>query len=160
SAYGNHNILNEDISEGIPSFIRSGSTYFKERQHDLHAMIRTFGAPQLFLTLSAAEDRWPDLQHVLATTDSGNTSASHRPVHSAIHFLNRYHYLRKKILKSVPCSGFGALRAYFSRKEFQRRSMTHVHDLYWTTKTIPQLIRENYIRADIPDPLLEPELYH
>jgi len=39
------------------------------------------------------------------------------------------------------------------------RMMLHVHDLYWTSMSISQLIEVHYVRADIPDPFLEPELY-
>jgi hypothetical protein len=159
STYGDYYITNEQIAHSIPSFIRSGSTYFKERQHDLHAMISKFGPPSLFVTLTASEEDWDDLQEVLVKTDNGDSTASHRPVHSTIHFLNRYHYFRNKVLKNINMSSFGELRAYFSRKEFQKRQMLHVHDLLWTTSTITMLIAINFIRADIPDPENESELY-
>jgi hypothetical protein len=45
------------------------------------------------------------------------------------------------------------------RFEFQLRGAIHSHCLLWTEKPIPQLIRENYIRADIPDPTKEPRLH-
>src|SRR3954462_10042106 len=40
------------------------------------------------------------------------------------------------------------------------RMMLHIHDLYWTSMSISQLIQDNYIRADMPDPIQEPELFH
>ena len=45
------------------------------------------------------------------------------------------------------------------RFEFQLRGAIHSHCLLWSEKQIPQLIRENYIRADIPDPTKEPRLH-
>ena len=46
------------------------------------------------------------------------------------------------------------------RHEFQLRAAIHTHSLLWTEKSIDQLIAEDFIRADIPDPIEEPLLYH
>ena len=46
------------------------------------------------------------------------------------------------------------------RREFQLRAAIHTHSLLWTEKSIDQLITEDFIRADIPDPIEEPLLYH
>src|SRR5436305_6569541 len=45
------------------------------------------------------------------------------------------------------------------RHEFQLRGAIHTHSLLWTLRTIDELIAEDYIRADLPDPILEPELH-
>jgi len=46
------------------------------------------------------------------------------------------------------------------RMEFQLRGAIHSHWLMWTQKGIEQMIQEDWIRADIPDPNLEPMLYY
>jgi hypothetical protein len=45
------------------------------------------------------------------------------------------------------------------RHEFQLRATIHTHSLLWTQRTIDELIAENYIRADVPDPILKPKLH-
>jgi len=45
------------------------------------------------------------------------------------------------------------------RFEFQLRQAIHTHMLLWVGRSIPDLIRHNYIRGDIPDPLKEKQLY-
>ena len=46
-----------------------------------------------------------------------------------------------------------------TRMEFQLRGAIHSHIMLWVSKTIPQMISDKFIRADIPDPNIEPELY-
>src|SRR6266540_2830423 len=99
-------------------------------------MIKKLGPPTLFVTLSAAESDWPDLHHVLSITDNGDTTPSRCPVHATLHFINRYHYLRNKVLKKDSVSGFGTLDNFFSSREFQKWMMLHIHDLYWTSMSI------------------------
>ncbi|RHZ48020.1 hypothetical protein Glove_562g16 [Diversispora epigaea] len=43
--------------------------------------------------------------------------------------------------------------------QFQNRGAAHTHGVFWTNKTIEEMINENTIRSDIPDPQIEPELY-
>src|SRR5439155_22789816 len=41
----------------------------------------------------------------------------------------------------------------------QLSQASHAHMLFWTEKSIDELIEERYIRAEIPDPILESELH-
>ena len=45
------------------------------------------------------------------------------------------------------------------RYEFQLCAAIHTHSLLWTSKSINTLIAEDFICADIPDPIQEPQLY-
>ena len=44
--------------------------------------------------------------------------------------------------------------------EIQLRGAIHSHIMLWVSKTIPQIINKKFIRADILDPNIEPELYY
>ena len=46
------------------------------------------------------------------------------------------------------------------RHEFQQHGAIHTHSVLWTEKSIEALIAEDFIRADIPDPIREPRLHH
>jgi hypothetical protein len=50
SQYGTRNIINEQITNVIPAFIRTGERYFHEKQAMINAMIQATGLPQLFIT--------------------------------------------------------------------------------------------------------------
>ena len=43
--------------------------------------------------------------------------------------------------------------------EFQNCGAAHTHGVYWVLKTIEQMINENLIRSDLPDPIAESDLY-
>src|SRR6185437_11719560 len=45
------------------------------------------------------------------------------------------------------------------RDEFQNRGSIHTHGIAYLDRSIPNLINDNVIRADLPDPQTEPVLY-
>ena len=65
--------INEDITTPIPTFIRTGDTYFHQKQLHLNAMLNKIGLPPLFVTLSMAESRWTHLRDILSSSDNGDT---------------------------------------------------------------------------------------
>jgi PIF1-like helicase len=73
-------------------------------------------------------------------------------------YYERMYYLKTKFWKT-PAAQFGDLREMVTRMEFQLRGAIHSHLMLWVSKTIPQMIDEKFIRADLPDRDHEPELY-
>ena len=55
--------------------------------------------------------------------------------------------------------GWNKIKHFFERVKFQNCDAAHTHGVYWTSKGINQMINENLIRSDVPDPITEPELY-
>ena len=45
--------------------IRSSPAFWQQKQKELMSMIRQLGCPTFFLTLSAAETKWPELLRIL-----------------------------------------------------------------------------------------------
>src|SRR5262245_51586510 len=95
SLYTGQQIIDETKTTTLPSFIRTGDTYFHEKLIHINAMIAEYGLPSLFMTLTMAEDKWPHLKHILRHTDNGNTLPTNRPLHTTLHFVHRKQKLKK-----------------------------------------------------------------
>ena len=110
------------------------------------AMIRQFGIPTLFISLSAADTKWTELlQSIYILTKKEQITLeqveqmswhqkcdliSKDPATCALYFNNRVKKFVKHILKS-PHSPLGILQNYFYRVEFQHRGSPHIHGLLW-----------------------------
>jgi hypothetical protein len=159
SLYNNQFIIDEDQTAPLPTFIRTGDSYFREKQYHLDTMVSRFGLPTLFITLSMAESKWTQLHDILAATDNCDTLPSNRPYHVALHFIHRMRMLKKHIWKNKRIIDWGEIHQFFERIEFQNRGAAHMHGCYWTSIEISALLHNHVIRSDLPDPNLEPELY-
>jgi hypothetical protein len=157
--YSNRRRINEELTIPLPTFIRTGDSYFHEKELHLNSMLHSLGLPTIFITLSMAESRWTDLHDILRQTDNGDTIPTNRPLHSALHFMHRFRSLKKEVWKNEKVSGWGTITEFFDRIEFQNRGAAHTHGCYWTSKPIREMIENNIIRSDLPDPIREPELY-
>ena len=73
SHYTNEMIVDEQRSMPLPTFIRTGDSYFKEKEHHLNTMIKAKGLPTLFITLTMAENKWIHLTEILSNTDNHDT---------------------------------------------------------------------------------------
>jgi len=159
STYSSHDIINESKTIPIPSFVRTGDTYFHRKQLHLNAMMNKLGLPTLFITLSMAENRWTHLQDILSKSDNENTLPTNRPFHCANYFVHKFQSLKNKLYKKPDLTGFGEITDFFDRVEFQNRGSAHTHSCYWTTNSIETMISNDIIRSTIPDSQYEPELY-
>ena len=132
--------------------LRGSPPYWEKAKRDLYAVIRQLGPAQLFLTLSAAETRWPHLLNILSQTVDGtvltqeevqNITWSHKcrlissdPVTCARHFDFCVQQFFNSFLKHSQ-SPFGTLKDYWYRIEFQHRGSPHLHCLLWIAD-VPQ----------------------
>ncbi|GBP55930.1 hypothetical protein EVAR_97642_1 [Eumeta japonica] len=108
-------------------------------------MIRQFGVPTLFMTISAAETQWPHLiKQLKSTVDKEEVSLeesqnipyaekcdSFSPTHLyALLFETRYKELKKWL---SPVGPFGKLKInhQYHRIEFQNRGSPHAHMMLW-----------------------------
>lgn len=57
--------INKDEAYQVFNTIRNSPAYWKAEKNNLMAMIRQLGIPTLFITLSAAETKWPELIVIL-----------------------------------------------------------------------------------------------
>ena len=158
SIYGPWSVINEKLTTSIPHFIRTGDTYFAENEQKTKAMLGACGTPTIFVTLTFNE-QWPAYRKIISSTGSKNTLASDRPWEAVQYYYERLYWLRSQFFRKPQNSGFGSLNELIERQEFQNRGAIHSHDLLWCEKSVEQLINESYIRADVPDPNMEPLLH-
>ena len=158
SNYSANMILNESITRIVPASIRTGDEFFINAEAKIRAMIRGFGYPHLFITLTFSEG-WKSYLQLLRTTGNLDPLPSNRPWEAVQFYYRRYQNLKDKLLRNRKLSGFGAMREFAERHEFQQRGAIHTHSLLWVQKPLSDLISEEFIRADLPDATTEPELH-
>src|SRR5256714_724843 len=122
-------------------------------------MVQGFGLPQIFYTMTMAEGHWSHLHNILSKTDNKDTLPSNRPFHTYLHYHHRLSSMHQYLWKNPNLTDWGNWLHHFERDEFQNRGAIHTHGIAYLSKSIPELIDSNVIRADLPDPNLEPELY-
>ena len=125
--------------------VRGSPPYYQRTFYDLLGMIRQLGTPTWFLTLSAADMKWPDViqaiakQYGVTYTDEEVASLSyddksnwlrHNPVTAARHFHYRLNVFFQDFLKS-PAKPLGEIADYAIRIEFQARGSPHAHTVIW-----------------------------
>lgn len=154
----NQEITAGDIRKNLAQFIRNdlgiqflqkvrGSpAYFQRLFYDLLGMIRHLGPATWFITLSAADLKWPDTVKliaeqqgtILSADEIGDMSWEDRcqylrsnPVTAARHFDSRVQLFLKHILLNSNLNPLGKITDYKYRIEFQHRGSPHVHMLAW-----------------------------
>lgn len=141
------NLLKKDEAFKIFSSVRSSPEYWKVEKANVMAMIRQLDIPTLFITLSAAETKWPELlvilkkvvdSVVISEDDTKDLTSSEiaRLIQSDAPTCARYFDRRFRELKSTwkaPHGPFGNLdlQNHYYRIEFQARGSPHVHMLAW-----------------------------
>ena len=161
--------------------IKGTPAYWKRFLLEVLAMVKQLGAPSFFLTLSCADLRWSELPHIISKLYNMNLTENEindmsyadrckylnmNPVFVARHFQYRVELFFKEIVLNGP---LGKVNYHVIRVEFQVRGSPHVHVFLWIENPpiLTEDTKEDYIsfvdsivRADLPNPALEPELYN
>ena len=114
-----------------------------ERQMDAMTYVRTYGRPDLFITMTT-NPRWPEIVDNLLP---GQVPRD-RPDLLALVFRLKV----KKFMGFLKGGIFGDMQAWLYSIEFQKRGLPHVHLLVWLVsndKVHPNMI-DNVISAEIP----------
>jgi hypothetical protein len=130
-------LVQHDDGYKVLKGVRSSSSHWKQEKIKVLAMIRQFGLPTFFMTLSSADTRWPELL-VQLKKNIDNTDISEEiaatlpykekarliqadPVTCALHFDKRLKCLKK--LWNSPLGPFKghAVAHHYHRIEFQQR---------------------------------------
>lgn len=138
---------------------RHSPAHWQNEQRNLFAMIMQFGLPTLFITLSAAETKWPELLIILKqTVDKEIVTAADV---EEISFLDRcrliradpvtcciyFEYRCRKLIETWNCTGgpFGEhkITHFYRRVEFQHRGSPHLHMMIWL-ENAPIFIADNH----------------
>jgi hypothetical protein len=143
-----NNLLNHDEGYNIFKNIRCSPAYWQNKKKEILAMIRQLGQPNLFLTLSAAESKWPELLVLLMKNIENITiseeEALELPYNKIAELISkdpvtcsRYFDLRINKLIHImlfkPGGPFGKnrIKDYYYRIEFQHRGSPHIHMVLW-----------------------------
>ena len=125
--------------------VRGSPPYYQRTFYDLLGMIHQLGTPTWFLTLSAADMKWPNMiqaiakQYGVTYTDDEVAALSfddksgwlrRNPVTAARHFHYRINLFFQNFLKS-PAQPLGEIVDYAIRIEFQARGSPHAHTVIW-----------------------------
>ena len=132
------------LDEGFYIFrnLRNSPAYLEKRKKDAFAMIRQIGFPSLFISLSAAETKWPELLRAIGQlndkktyTDEEIAEMDTQKIFGLIrkdsatvvrYFHHRFNTFLHDVLRSEH-NPIGEISDYFWRYEFAKRGAIHVH---------------------------------
>ena len=150
-------LIRNDDAYRVLSNDRTSPVYWSLKKRELMAMIRTLGIPTFFLTLSAAETRWPELIVILVRVlekreisreEADQISWEHKcnlirkdPVTCARYFDRRLRELFKLIRTQGGPFGEYEVDDFYIRIEFQHRGSPHAHCIIYL-KNAPKFDRD------------------
>ena len=149
---------NENMRVGkiviLPSTFIGSPHYLLELYHDSMTIVRNYGKPDLFITMTC-NPRWREIQENLLP----GQQAADRPKLCARVFNLKKDALLNFIKKD---RFFGRVFAYIYIIEFQKRGLPHCHILITLSSqskinTVEKI--DEYISAEIPDPEINPILH-
>ena len=139
-------IIQRDEGYRFLTHIRGTPAYWEKSKRDLFAMIRQLGIPTFFVTFSAADRRWIEIdnaililqgkppmseeQHKNMTWEQHCDIIMSNPVAAARMFQQRVYTLIKDVLMSE-ANPIGKVQDYYYRTEFQQRGWPHIHMVVW-----------------------------
>ncbi|XP_046810029.1 uncharacterized protein LOC124420612 [Lucilia cuprina] len=153
------NLIQHDEGYHILRGIRSSPAHWEGEKKKVLAMIRQFGLPTFFITLSAAESQWPELIVILAKIVENKTITEEEatnyttqekynlirtdPITCSRYFDQRIRHLFKHFkVNGGIFDEFKVIKFYW-RIQFQQRGSPHVHGIYWIENS-PQLDITNH----------------
>ena len=173
-------LVQKDYAYRILKDVRGTPAYWQKVHHEVLAMIRQLGIPTWFLTLSAADMKWPEVIQIIARqygtilTDEQVSNLSweekcnwlrRNPVTAARHFQYRLDLFWNEFIKSKSMP-IGEVVDFMIRIEFQARGSPHAHTIVWIkdapkfgTDPVENVVQfiDKYQTCAIPDN--DPELH-
>lgn len=136
----------------LPSSYTGSPRHMQEYIQDAMAYVRCYGRPHLFITFTC-NPKWDEIKVNLLpgqnSTDRHDITARvfRQKVKSFMDFIIKY-----KI--------FGEVKCWMYSIEWQKRGLPHAHILIWLVESIKPEEIDQIISAEIPDPDIDPELFH
>lgn len=146
---GFENIVKYNEGYHILRRLRGSPPYWEQAKHEIFAMIRQLGMPTWFMSLSAAETRWPPLLRILGRLLEGRDYTDEEikkitwqkkcqlirddPTSCSRYFDFRSSSFFNHVLKHSE-NPIGSIKDHFMRVEFQQRGSPHLHVLLWVDK--------------------------
>ncbi len=137
----------------LPSSFKGSPRYLMRLFQDSMAVIRNFGKPDLFVTVTC-NPQWPEIQNELT-----NVKNSEKLTLIARVFKIKLKAIMHDILKDHI---FGIVKAYMYVIEFQKRGLPHAHILLILENESKPRNSDDYdslVSAQIPDPKKHPKAF-
>ena len=138
----------------LPSTYKGSPRNLTQLYQDAMSIIRAKGKPDLFITITC-NPKWPEITNELKGVIDNSQKLT---------IIARVFNLKLKAILNdiIKLKIFGHVEAYMYTIEFQKRGLPHAHCLFilehnCKPKTNQEI--DNTISAEIPDPVLHPELY-
>lgn len=128
-----------------PTFLGS-NRHMEKGFRQLNAMIRKFGKPQWFLTVTS-NPRWVQLIECLKAGENTYDDASDL-------LMRVWMDVKDEIIKDIKERGvFGKVVAIFYSIEYQKRGGPHIHMIIWTEDDLTPALVDEYTTAEfMPEP--------
>ena len=126
--------------------VRGTPAFWESTKKDVFAMIRQLGIPTFFITFSAADRRWMEIDNAILISQGKRpmTAEQHQnmtweehceiimsnPTIAARMFQQRVKTFINNVILS-PANPIGEVEDYFYRTEFQQRGWPHIHMIAW-----------------------------
>ena len=146
-------LIQRDEGYRFLTHIRGTPAFWESSKRDLFAMIRQLGIPTFFVTFSAADRRWIEIDNAILVSQGkpAMTLEQHEnmswedhcriimsnPALAAKMFQQRVHTFINDVILS-PANPIGKVEDYYYRTEFQQRGWPHIHMILWV-RNAPKL---------------------
>ena len=151
--------------------VRGSKQYWYLRRSEVNCMVREYGSPTLFLTLSCAEYESLEITRYLRKVNNVSNSLIGKlcttdPISVSRKFSQKFHYFFNIVI--LKGKVLGPVAHYFYKKEYQVRGAPHYHILLWIDDAPiagpnePEdvlLWIQNRITCRIPEEESNPELH-
>ncbi|KAJ5865150.1 uncharacterized protein N7529_007066 [Penicillium soppii] len=138
----------------LPSSHIGSPRFMQKIYQDAIALIRNFGPPTLFITMTAN----PTWDEVIRELFPGQTAMDRPDLVSRVFDLKKKDLLLQLCRKGI----FGPSTGRFWTIEYQKRSLPHCHILLFLENSgqfYNSAMIDEVVCAELPDPAIDPELY-
>jgi len=138
----------------LPSSFNGGPRYMLNLFHDAMAIVKEFGKPDLFITITC-NPHWPEIKRELGQFQ---TAQDIPDIVSRVFKMKLKAILDMILKKHI----FGKVNAHMYVIEFQKRGLPHAHLLIiLESQDKPKTINDinQIVSSEIPDPISQPQLY-
>ena len=140
-------MISKDKAYRFMQTVRGTTSYWEHQLRETLAMFNTLGKPTWFLTLTAAENLWPELVQAIylaeegrfltlqevaemSKTEKSNLIRRH-PVISCMMWKHRIDKFMSEYIGDKDAAPLSIVEDYVVKTEFQARGSPHVHILLW-----------------------------
>ncbi|KAE8254486.1 hypothetical protein A4X13_0g3408 [Tilletia indica] len=138
----------------LPSTFTNGPRFWQARYHDAMSLVRVFGKPDLFITMTC-NPKWEEITKELRP---GQVPSDRPDLVTRVFNLKLRHLLHLLLKVHV----LGVVAAYVHSVEFQKRGLPHAHILLILATSHKLRTRDDVdsvVSAELPDPATDEELF-